>query len=94
MGFSLETFFADLIALMDSDMKSAKKLPRICRRVWIHQGHEMNKNLLIASMLALPFMDGGISNLSYDWTPAPRKGAKLRREKRKKAKAAKKRSRQ
>ena len=54
----------------------------------------MNKNLLVASMLALPFMDGGISNRSYDWTPAPRKGAKLRREKRKKAKAAKKRSRQ
>jgi len=33
MGFSLETFFADLIALMDSEMKAAKKLRRLAKLI-------------------------------------------------------------
>lgn len=33
MGFSVETFFADLIALMDSEMKAAKKLRRLAKLI-------------------------------------------------------------
>lgn len=33
MGFSIETFFADLIALMESDMKAAKKLRKLAKLI-------------------------------------------------------------